>query len=744
MFLHFLKIAVRNLFKNKVVSLINIFGLAVGFAVCLLIYQYVHFESSYDQFHTNVQNTYRLIQTEFSNGENLGTSSYTTYGLGMMAKENIPEIEDFVRIHPHYTGPIVLNPEKNDPYQEDDLWYVENNFLEMFDFPLKYGERASILRDKHSVVITEHLADKYFGDINPIGKELKFILGDLSGDFTVTGVLKKLPANSHMKFDLLLPIDFLLENYGAYKNEDGWLWRNFITYVSIHETANPEEVEEKFNQLITAFTDKNPSRSNETYHTKLQPVTDIHLQSDVSEEAGASNGDVHNLYFYSLIAVFILLMAWINYINLSTAQAIQRAKEVGVRKSIGAGKGQLVGQFMTESILINLSASTLAVIIAYLLLPVLNELVGEEIEFTIIQNPTFWVYFALASIVGSAASGFYPAFVLSSFKPVSIFSANNFNQKGGFSLRKSLIVSQFFVSILLISGAYLVYQQIMFMKNYDLGIDMEKIIVVQGPRIMDYNNLNSSYSAFKTYLTNHHSILSATGTGTIPGRGNMWGGNVWRSRDLKGESQTANVEQVDSDFSKTFDLKFLAGGPFTKEMVRIGEEGPIIINESAVKTFDLESPEAAINEKLYIMIGDTVEFHIVGVVRDFHWHSLRDGHSANLYALNNEYGAYFSINMDFSNVQETIAHIKASYDIVYPGNPFDYFFLEEDFNRQYQSELQFGNLFSSFSLLALFIACMGLFALVSFSATLKTKEIGVRRCLVQVWSILCCCSQENT
>ena len=296
-------------------------------------------------------------------------------------------------------------------------------------------------------------------------------------------------------------------------------------------------------------------------------------------------------------------------------------------------------------------------------------------------------------------------------------------------MRKSLIVSQFFVSILLISGAYLVYQQIMFMKNYDLGIDMEKIIVVQGPRIMDYNNLNSSYSAFKTYLTNHHSILSATGTGTIPGRGNMWGGNVWRSRDLKGESQTANVEQVDSDFSKTFDLKFLAGGPFTKEMVRIGEEGPIIINESAVKTFDLESPEAAINEKLYIMIGDTVEFHIVGVVRDFHWHSLRDGHSANLYALNNEYGAYFSINMDFSNVQETIAHIKASYDIVYPGNPFDYFFLEEDFNRQYQSELQFGNLFSSFSLLALFIACMGLFALVSFSATLKTKEIGVRKVL---------------
>jgi len=724
---NYLKISLRSLLRNKVYSLINILGLAVGMGVCLLIFQYIEFETSFDKFHNNAQNTYRITQTELRNGEDFGASSYTTYALGLTLKENIPELEDFVRIHPHYIGPVVQNIETNKPFQEDGLWYVESNFLDMFDFPLKYGNRASILSDKHSVVITENLAVKYFGDINPIGKELKFTLGDLSGDFTVTGVLKKLPANSHIQFDLLLPIHFLLENYGAYKRDDGWHWRNFITYVSIHEKANPEQVGVKIDQLVG--TTKNLSESNKTYITKLQPVTEIYLGSGFLDESSVNKGEIQNLYFYSLIALFILLMAWINYVNLSTAQAIQRAREVGVRKTIGASKGQLIGQFISESLLINLLASSFAVLIANSLLPVLNQMIGKDIQFTIIEDFMFWVYFACAVIIGSAVSGFYPAFVLSSYNPVNIFSSNNFRQNKKFSLRKSLIVFQFLVSILLISGAFLVNQQIDFMKSQDLGIEMEKIIVVRGPRILDYSNLYSTYQVFKSKLISHHSILSATGTGTIPGRGNMWGGDVWQSRDLKGDSQMANIEQVDSDFTTAFDLTFLAGKPFANEVERVGEGGPIIINESAVKTFDFESPEAALNEKLYILIGDTVELNIVGVVKDFHWHSLKDGHSANFLLLNNEYGGYFSMNINATDVQETIAHIKATYDLVYPGNPFDYFFLDEDFNRQYQSELQFGKLFTSFSMLAIFIACLGLFALVSFTATLKVKEIGVRKVL---------------
>lgn len=725
---NYLQIGLRSLLRNKVFSLINILGLSVGMGVCLVIFQFIEFETSFDKFHSNVQNTYRPIQKEKKNGDQVEASSYSTFGFGPTVKENIPEIEKFVRIHPHYIGPVVVNPEKNDPYQEDGLWYVERNFLEMFDFPLKYGNRTTILNEKHSVVITENLALKYFGDTNPIGKELRFTLGDLSGDFTVTGVLEKLPSNSHIQFDLLIPIQFLLENYGAYKREDGSQWRNFITYVSIHKNAKHEKVELKINQL--AGTGNYLSSPKEKYITKLQPVTDIHLQPGLSEESATKNGNVSHLYFYSLIAIFILLMAWINYINMSTALAIQRTKEVGVRKTIGASKGQLIGQFMTESILMHLSASAFAIILAFFLLPVLNQLTGKDIQFTLIQDPDFWIIFACAAIIGSIVSGFYPAFVLSSYHPVNIFNSNNFTLNRKFSLRKSLLVFQFLLSILLISGALLVNRQINFMKSQDLGIEMEKIIVVQGPRILDYDNLKLSYQSFKSKLTSHHSILSATGTGTIPGRGNMWGGDVWRSRDLKGDPKTGNIEQVDDDFSYTFDLKFIAGKPFANEIERIRYEGPIIINESAVKTFDFESPEDAINEKLYIQVGgDTVELPIVGVVKDFHWHSLKDGHTANFYFQNNEYGAYFSIKINTSDVKETIGHIKTSFDLVFPGNPFDYFFLDDDFNRQYQSDLQFGKLFSSFSILAIFIACLGLFALVSFTATLKVKEIGVRKVL---------------
>lgn len=724
MWKNYLKIALRSLLRNKVYSLINILGLAVGMGVCLLIYQYVHFESSFDYFHSNVHSTYRIIQTELKNEEQLGSSASTTFGFGLSLKENIPEISDFVRVHPHYTGPVVVNPEKNEPYQEDGLWYVEDNFLEMFDFPLKYGNRTSILNDKQSVVITENLAIKYFGNNNPVGKELQFTLGDLSGIFIVTGVLQKLPSNSHIQFDLLIPIQFLLENYGAYKQDDGSQWRNFITYVSIHKNAVSSVIENKINKALTDI-DKSLSGSGETYITKLQPVTDIHLKSSPWDENSTRQGSIQNLYFYSVIAIFILVMAWINYINLATAQASQRTREIGVRKTIGASKAQLIGQFLTESVLINLLGSSIALFLANSLVPVLNHVTGKEIEFTLIKDSLFWVYFLGAVILGSVVSGFYPAFVLSAFNPVNIFSSNDLSQNRKFTLRKGLIVFQFFVSIILISGAFLVNQQIDYMKNQDLGIEMDKIIIVQGPRILDYNNLKSSYLSFKNQLISHHSILSATATGTIPGRGNMWSGDVWQSRELEGGSQMANIEQVDSEFSNTFDLEFLAGKPFVGD----GEDGSIIINESAVKAFEFESPEAAIYEKLFIEAGDTLELQIVGVVKDFHWHSLKDGHSPNFYFLNNEYGAYFSVKIQPGDIQETIAHIKASFDLIYPGNPFDYFFLDEDFNRQYQSELQFEKLFTAFSLLAVFIACIGLFALVSYSATLKVKEIGVRKVL---------------
>ncbi|WPP48965.1 ABC transporter permease [Catalinimonas niigatensis] len=724
---HYFNISTRVLLKHKFYTAINILGLAAGMGVCLLIYQYIHFELSYDQFHENDENTYRITFTGTRNGEDIGLDASTTYGLGPAADDMIPEMESFVRTHPHSISPVVTNPEQNEPYLENNLWYVDSNFLQMFSFPLKYGDENTGLSGKYDVIITEKLAEKYFGNVNPIGKELKLELGVLSGNFIVRGVLQNLPDNSHMEFDILLPLSNLLENDRSYRTEDGWSWDNFTTYVTLNENTKLKEVGEKFDRLITSHIGDKLAQSNVKIETKLQPLTDIHLRSE-------SSSNIQRIQFFTVVVIFILLMAWVNFINLSTARAMQRAKEVGVRKSIGALKWQLIGQFITESLLINLVAALLAIGIAYIMLPILNDLINQEITFSVLQSTKFWLIFLQIIFLGALLSGLYPAFVLSSFKPVSILKSGKTTTKQGFSLRKALIAFQFLISLLLISGTYLVYKQITFMKSQDMGIDMEKILVVQGPRVMDYSNLRNLYNTFKNEASRYHSIASVTGTGAVPGTGNMFRGYVWRKDKLRETEQLVNVEQVDGEFTQTFDLQLLAGTTFTRDMrindmQRSGNDGPVIINEKAVKAFGFDSPEDALHEKLITIVGDTVEVEIVGVVKDFYWNSLQKAQMPSLFALNDAYGAYFSFRINLSDIPETIAFINATYDSVFPGNPFDYFFLDAHFNKQYQADIQFRNLFSAFSALAIFIACIGLFALVSYSATLRIKEIGIRKVL---------------
>lgn len=724
---HYLKIAIRNLFRNKVFSLINILGLAVGMGVCLLIYQYIHFELSYDQFHENPQNIYRITQTAIKNGEAIDKGVDVTYALGPRGKETIPEIEDFVRVHPEDVGLIVINSVNNKRYQEDDMWYVDRNFLQMFNFPLKDGDRESALDEKHNIVITEQIATKYFGDTNPLGKVLRVSGGTLSGDFIVTGVLKTLPITSHLQFDFLLPMDFLLENYRLYKEGDGWVWENFVTYITVKESVDLNIVGKKFDQLIITYIGEKLARLNLSLETGFQPIVDVHLKSgSLSGHFANNNGSIQNVRFFVIVAIFILIIAWINYINLSTARAINRAKEVGVRKSIGANKKQLISQFIVESALINFMAALLAIGIAYSMLPVLNDIIGKELGFTVLQNLNFWFGFFLIILFGTLLSGLYPAFVLSSFKPLSVLKSVKLTQTGRFTLRQSLIVFQFLMSVILISGTYLVYQQITFMKNEGLGFDMEKILVMNGPRVIletQRQELGSLYQTFKTEGLSHHSISAISATSHVPGKGYIWSGNVLKMGDPEDAHKEANAVFVDTNFFKTFDIDFLARRNFPS---KVSPYEWVVINEEAVKAFGLVSPQDALSEEL-VFFGDTIK--ILGVVKNMHWSSLRDSHLPVLFMLDNEYGAYYSIKLNLSDAKESIAHIESAYHSVFPDDPFYYFFLEDDFNRQYKADLQFGNLFSAFSLLAIFIACLGLFALVSFSAALRIKEIGIRKVL---------------
>lgn len=726
MFRHYFRISTRVLLKHKLYTVINILGLAVGMGVGLLIYQYVDFELSYDRFHPDAERTYRLTQTVTRNGEPQGTGVYTTYALGPRGEETIPEVEAMVRIRPDDVGMVVTNPDRHEPHQENGIWYVDSSFFRLFNFPLRYGNQESALANQYGMVITEPMAKKYFGSENPVGKILSISAGSLSGDFTVTGVLQPLPTNSHLQFDFLLPMRFLLEHWGPYQRDGGWGWDDLVTYVTLNKSADPNEVSEKFNQVIATHVGEALAESNTRWTIKMQALTDVHLKSDFPRDLASNPGSRQHVRFFALIGLFILFVAWINYINLSTARALQRAKEVGVRKSVGARKSQLIGQFMIESALINGLAVVLALGVAWLALPVLNNIIGKELTLEVLRQPNFWGAALLVVVLGTLLSGLYPAFVLSSFKPAHALKSAVVVSGRGFSLRKGLITFQFLVSVLLIAGTYLVYRQVTFMKSQDLGFDIEKIVVINGPRVAISSGrevLYSKYRTFKNEAANHHAVSAVSMTSQIPTRGYMGESTARKVGEPESAKKGGYTVIVDTSFTEAYDIAFLARKEFPNEIVPYRW---LIINEEAVDAFGLGSPEEAVGEKL-LVFGDTSE--ILGVVKNVHWSSLKDAHHPILFSLDNEYGAYFSIKMNLSDIPETIAHLESVYEATFLDDPFSYFFLDDSFNQQYQADLQFGNLFSAFSALAVFIACIGLFALVSYSTTLKTKEIGIRKVL---------------
>lgn len=730
MFSHYVKIAFRSLSRSKAYSFINIMGLAVGMAVCLVIYQYVSFELSYDRFHKSVDNLYRITQEESRDGEILERSSYTTFGLGPAAKEAIPEVNKVVRVHRQYEGLIIINRERNVRHQEDEMWYVDSSFLHMFSFPLQHGDARTALNDPSSIVITADMARRYFGDDDPMGKVLRVSGGTLSGDFLVTGILEPLPANTHLQFDFLLPLEFLLTHWRLYVEGDGWDWKNFVTYVSIRPHSDVSKVVEALDETVDSKVGEYLRKSGLEWKMDIQPITDIHLHSDFSRDIARNNGEVENLYYFAIIGILVLLMAWVNYVNLATARAMHRAREVGIRKSIGAHRGQLILQFLTEALLFNSIAAMVSFGLAMFLLPVLNSLVGQRMPFDLVQDPDFWVVFLGLFISGSLLSGTYPAMIVSSFKPRQILKSTHSPHLNRSGLRKALIVFQFVASILLISGTGLVYRQINYMKNHDLGMDIETIVVMNGPRVIletlkeEGETLQSKYSTFRNLATETHTISAISATSNIPGQGFLWSGDMRKDEAPSDISKTGSVVFVDTTFFGLYQMEFVAGGIPEGET---GEYQWVVINEEAVHTFGLGSPEEALQYKLTTEIAGPIK--IAGVVRNPHWGSPKNSLTPIAFFLDNQYGAYLSAKINSSDIQESLSRLELAFHTAFPNDPLYYFFLNDSFNRQYQADLQFGKLFTAFSLLAIFISCLGLFALVSFSASLKTKEIGIRKVL---------------
>ena len=728
MFKNYLKIAFRNLWKNKGFSAINIVGLAIGLATCLLMLFYVTDELSYDKYNEKADRIYR-VDGDIKFGGNHFVLAVAPDPMGAALKKDFPQVEQYVRFR-GYGGLLVKKENQN--INESKVIYADSTLFDVFTLPMIYGDPKTALTEPNSVVITESTAKKYFpqgamhNSTNVVGKNL--VINDTT-NLKITGVIKDIPSQSHFNFDFFVSLSSNDES-----RQNNWVSNNFNTYIVLKKGADPKKLEAQFPSLVVKYVgpqvkqlmninmdDFAKSGNFDTYN--LTPLTDIHLHSNKTAELDG-NSSIEFVYIFSFIAVLILLIACVNFMNLSTARSSNRAKEVGVRKVLGSLKKSLVTQFLTESILISFIALILAVCIAWLLLPYFNQLSGKQLGKDVFTNP--WLLpslIALMLIVGVIA-GSYPAFFLSAFNPVEVLKGK---MSKGFKsnwLRSSLVVFQFFISIALIVGTIIIYKQLKFIRSKDLGYNRSQVLIIKNTY-----PLGNNAKTFKDEVLQTAGVQNATMTGFLPT-------SDWRSDsplfpdatlDQK-KAVSMQVWPIDENYIPTLDMKMAKGRNFSKDFKT--DSTGIILNESAAKLFGFTDP---LNKTLYYMNNfnnknDITAYHIVGIVKDFNFSSLREEVTPLALMYHNQNGS-ISFRINSTNIPGLIANIENKWKAMASGQPFTYSFMDDDFNNTYKSEQRTGKIFISFAILAIFIACLGLFGLVTYAAEQRTREIGIRKVL---------------
>ncbi len=722
---NFFTLAIRNLLKRKLYSFINIFGLAIGMAVCLVILRYVDFELSYDRFHTKASQIFRTTTTSYRNGEMRGRGVLSGYAQGPALLADVPEIKAYVRTHPMYGGAVVTyQREAGEPsaFHEESIQWVDSTFTDIFTYHALQGDLNTALDHPNSIVITKKTADRYFqkGE-DPLGKTLRIAGGWSDGAYEIKAVIENVPDNSHFSFDFLLPIHNLLRNE-QYTNDDGWGWNNFITYVELSPQAVREKVEEKLPAFVEKYQGKDLAESNSRNVLTFQPILDIHLSPGLEYESSATVA-TSTIYFFIIISIFIMAIAWVNYINLSTARAMERAREVGIKKAVGALKSQLISQFVFESILVNLIAVILAVLMAMVLLPVLGKIVERNFSFDF-GDPRFWLVLTGLFLVGSFISGVYPAFVLSSFNTTEVLKGKAEKMIKGFSLRKALVVFQFASSLVLIAGTFAIYRQMIFMRSQDKGLTMEQMLIINGPSVLEQGIARQRLTSLKNELKEIPGVISVATSAAIPGGGYNWGTGVRKDGTDREQSKTGSIVWVDPDFVSTYGITVIAGRSFNPEIKSDMES--VLVNEAALTSYGLGTPENALTERL-ILGGDTTA--ILGVLKNYHWNSLKTDHTPFMLKADTISRRNYSIHLSGADINGVIRQVEEKYKEAFPGNPFDYYFLDDFFDKQYRDDQQFGRIFSLFAALAIVIACLGLWGLAAFTTAQKLKEIGIRKVL---------------
>ena len=705
MFKNYLCIALRNLKRHKLYSFINISGLAVGLACCVLIFMFVRHELSYDRFHVHSDRIYRAVVGEHQNGKWI-YSVGTPEPLGAALEQELPEVVKSVRFfHPSWIEKWAVSY-KNKSFYEEQVFFTDPSFFKVFSFPLIQGNPGSALNEPHSIVISQNAAQKYFGSENPMGKVL---LIDDSIETKVTGVTENVPPNSHFSFDFLVSFDAMPHKWIL----NNWRSQNCYTYLLLQRSFSPSELEPKLSQFL-----KKHFGPVKNVKFEFQPLTDIHLHSrDFRQDMASHIGDINSVYVFSGIAVFILIIACINFVNLTTARSISRAKEVGMRKVIGAQRSQLIRQFFGESILFSLMALFLAFILALSMIPNLNRVIGQNLSLDQSRLLETGLIFLGIALMAGILSGVYPALYLSRFQPIKVIRENYHTGAKSSGFRKVLVVAQFTISIALIIGTLVISQQNRFLRNKNLGFDQEQVLVVP---LWD-SQAQKKFPAFKNTLLKIPEIMSVSGSSSIPGksvgtRGVKPEGNPWSPR---------NSLIVDEDFIPTFGIELKEGRNFSKKFPSDREDA-YIINQAAVDEFGWEEPLA----KQLIWKGDkNGKGTVIGVIKDFHYQSLHQKIEPLVLFMAWRAASYTSIRIRTQNTLDTIASIKKGWNEFHPGHSFEYFFVDSYFDRLYRSEIRMGQIFRYFTFLALFISCLGLFGLTSFMVSQRTKEIGIRKVL---------------
>ncbi|HEV2480815.1 MAG TPA: ABC transporter permease [Puia sp.] len=703
---NYLLTAFRHLWRHRVFSLLNIIGLTIGMSACFLVFLYVKFELSYDNFEPKKDRIYRLVCDIRTPTETIH-AGVCSNPMALNAKLEFPDVEKFCRFNPQST----LFRRGDKKFQEDKTAAADSTFFEVFDFPLLQGNPVTALREPNSIVLSESAAKKYFGIEDPMGQHLLWTDHDITT--TVTGVMKDIPENSELKADVLVS----QASWRFFDSAADTRWGSFgmYSYLLLKPHTDPRGLERKFPAFIEKRDGPEMKQSQMYFSLFLEPLADVYLHST---RGGTESGSMTNVYVFSLIGIFILLIACINFINLTTARSTERAREVGIRKVIGAERPQLTGQFLGEAVVLALIAFVLSVFVCALLIPPFNFLAGKTVSTGFFHHPLYSLGLLAIAVTVGLLAGFYPALVLSGFQPILVLKGRFSTGSRGLFLRQSLVVLQFTISIGIIVSTIIVDKQLSYMRNQDLGFNNQRMLVLD-------THGDVHREALKNEIAGLPNVLATAMSSSVPGSGNP--GAYSQVQNAKGDMQIANLDLyfVDFDYMKQYQMKMVAGRMFSRAYGTDTTQA-MIINESAARLFGYHSPQDAIGRK-FSQWGR--EGKIIGVVKDFHFRSLQTEIKPLSIRIEPNGCDQISVNVSGNHLPATIDAIGEKWRKIIPYRPYSYAFADEIFDRQYRSEERFGRLFLNFAILAIAISCLGLLGLASYATIQRTKEIGIRKVL---------------